>query len=118
MAAEEEELERRTKAVLRSITQNWPRAICPPGYQGAGGGGLSVLRLVRRGCHRLAWQGCYLNAVRLWSDRMNAPSRVRNRNLASTSAPSSASQAARSSPHSRWAWAVVSRSPGISMYSP
>ena len=44
---------------------------------------------------------------------MNAPSRVRKRNLASTSAPSNASHAARSRPQSRCACAVVNRNPGI-----
>jgi len=53
-----------------------------------------------------------------WSARTNAPSRVRNRNLASTSVASNASHTARSSPHNRCACAIVRRRPGISRYSP
>ena len=52
------------------------------------------------------------------STRMKAPSRVRNRNFASTRAPSSAEHDAASRPHRRRACGSVSRSPGISRNSP
>jgi hypothetical protein len=52
------------------------------------------------------------------SARMNAPSRVRNRNSSSTNVPSSASHDAASSPQRRRACAPVKRSPGISKNSP
>lgn len=52
------------------------------------------------------------------STRMNAPSRVRNRNLASTSVSSNAVQASRSRPHRRLACGSVNRKPGISRNSP
>jgi hypothetical protein len=52
------------------------------------------------------------------STRMNAPSGVLNRNLASTSASMSASHDAESRPHNRRAWGTVSRNPGISRNSP
>src|SRR5687767_1896315 len=99
----------------------WPRAgprRCRPGMQEAGRFGPLVLRLVRKDYHQQAGQvNCQMRAA-AWSDRTNAPSLVRKRNLASTSAPSSVSHAERSKPHNRWACAVVSRRPGISMYSP
>jgi XTP/dITP diphosphohydrolase len=90
-----------------------------PGIQGRDLLARSVFRLVGRTCtDRPGRVDSQLSADLDKSDRTNAPSRVRNKNFASTSAPSNVSQAARSSPHSRCACAVVSRSPGISMYSP
>lgn len=52
------------------------------------------------------------------SMRMKAPSRVRNRKLASISALSNAEHIAASSPQSRHACASVKRNPGISRNSP
>jgi len=50
--------------------------------------------------------------------RTKEPSRVLERNRELTSVPSTCSHVGRSRFHSRCAWAVVRRSPGISRYSP